>query len=148
MHLIKNIFLAQTIDLNQSVLCSFVFHVTSLFLNMLTIMVHLFRLYKKMYNQHRCKLGLARNHFFRTDTIRYQKFWVSSDTNIDPMPPIRWFFLISVEFLYLSVCWPAHHSFVFYTQSTKYRQLYCKKITTNEWICNYNQWQKYFYKLV
>ncbi len=37
------------------------------------------------------------------------------------------FFLISVEFLYLSVCWPAHHSFVFYTQSTKYRQLYCKE---------------------
>ncbi len=35
------------------------------------------------------------------------------------------FFYISVEFLYLSVCWPAHHSF--YTQSTKYRQLYCKE---------------------
>ncbi len=80
-------------------------------------------------------------------SIRYQQFWVSADTDIDPIP--AQFFYISVEFLYLSVCWPAHHSFVFYTQSTKYRQLYCKekRKTTNEWICNYNLWQKYFYKL-
>ncbi len=45
------------------------------------------------------------------------------------------FFFISVEFLYLSVCWPAHHSFVFYTQSTKYRHLYCKeKQQINEYV--------------
>ncbi len=45
------------------------------------------------------------------------------------------FCLNSVEFLYLSVCWPAHHSFVFYTQSTKYRQLYCKeKQQMNEYV--------------
>ncbi len=33
----------------------------------------------------------------------------------------------SVEFLSLSVCWPAHHYFVFYTQSTKCRRLDCKE---------------------
>ncbi len=55
---------------------------------------------------------------------RYQKFWVSADT--DPIPA-QFFFFISVGFLYLRVCWPAHQSFVFYTKSTKYRQLYCKE---------------------
>ncbi len=67
--------------------------------------------------------GLARYQFCRTGT--------------DPIPKIlsicryrsdTWaVFAISVEFFYLSVCWPAHHSFVFYTQTTKYRQLYCKE---------------------
>ncbi len=31
-------------------------------------------------------IGLARYHFFRTDTIWYQKFWVSADADIDPIP--------------------------------------------------------------
>ncbi len=45
------------------------------------------------------------------------------------------FFKISADFLYLSVCWPDHHSFVFYTQSTKYRQLYCEeKQQMNEYV--------------
>ncbi len=45
------------------------------------------------------------------------------------------FFLISVEFIYLSMCRLSHHSFVFYTQSIKYRQLYCKeKQQMNEYI--------------
>ncbi len=32
------------------------------------------------------RVGLVRYHFFRTDTIRYQQFWVSTDT--DPIPTI------------------------------------------------------------
>ncbi len=68
-----------------------------------------------------------------SEPIRYQQFWVSADTDIDPIQ--HSFFKIRVEFLYLSVCWPAHHSFVFYTQSTKYRQLYCKeKQQTNGYV--------------
>ncbi len=73
----------------------------------------------------------------------YQK--VSADT--DPIPKM-WsifryryrsdtaqFFLNQCIILYLSVCWPAHHSFVFYTQSTKNRQHYCKeKQQMNEYV--------------
>ncbi len=70
-----------------------------------------------------CIVGMARYHFFSTDPIQQIlsicRYRYRSDTAV--------FFYISVEFLYLSVCWPAHHSFVFYTQSTKYRQLYCKE---------------------
>ncbi len=44
----------------------------------------------------------------KVELARYQQFWVSADT-------ASFFFFFSVEFLYLSVCWPAHHCFVFYT---------------------------------
>ncbi len=61
---------------------------------------------------------MARYHFFRTDTKPIQKVFFLNQCIIS----ISDVTLSDIEFVR-----PAHHSFVFYMQSTKYRQLYCKE---------------------
>ncbi len=46
-------------------------------------------------------LGMQQYHFFRTEPIRYRKFWVSADTDPDPIRyQCSFFFFFNVEFLY------------------------------------------------
>ncbi len=87
---------------------------------------------RKCFNTPGCRAGLIPlfQNRYRSDSYNYEYL---------PIPiSIRYlgsFFFISVEFLYLSVRWPAHHSFVFYTESTQYRYLYCKeKQQINEYV--------------
>ncbi len=59
-------------------------------------------------------LRVARYHFFTTDPDPIPKFWVA-------YLPIRYFIF------YTSMCVDQIMIFLCYTQSTKYRQLYCKE---------------------
>ncbi len=67
-------------------------------------------------------LGLARYHFFRTDTNMIPKILSicrhRSDTAV---------FFKSAYHFFISVCVDLLFTLVFFTQSTKYRQLYCKE---------------------